>query len=71
MALTSGLDCTHLQIAHLEVNPHPISMLDDLLLFICIPSFFLYTFLKMAPEFSGFEPVNAGKWISTILVVRL
>ena len=35
------------QIAGLEVNPHPISMLDDLLLFLCIPSFFLYTFLKV------------------------
>ena len=29
----------------LDVNPHPISFLDDLLLLICLPAFFLYCFL--------------------------
>ena len=58
------------QIAHLEVNPHPISMLDDLLLFICIPSFFLYTFFKIAPEASGYMTARPETLLSTVLVVR-
>ena len=29
-------------VACLEVNPHPISLLDDMLLFFCMPAFFLY-----------------------------
>ena len=58
------------KIAHLEVNPHPISMLDDLLLFICIPSFFLYTFFKIAPEASGYMTARPETLFSTILVVR-
>ena len=58
------------KIAHLEVNPHPISMLDDLLLFICIPSFFLYTFFKIAPELSGYMTPRPETLFSTILVVR-
>ena len=29
-------------IGQLDVNPNPISFLDDLLLVICLPSFFIY-----------------------------
>merc|ERR1719400_1627284 len=36
-------------VACLEVNPHPISLLDDLLLFFCLPAFFFYVFVWMAP----------------------
>ena len=53
------------------MNPHPISMLDDLLLFICIPSFFLYTIFKMGPQFSGYTSVQPDQLISTVLVVSL
>ena len=35
-------------VACLEVNPHPISLLDDLLLFFCLPMFFLYFIAWMA-----------------------
>ena len=52
------------------MNPHPISMLDDLLLFICIPSFFLYTFFKIAPEASGYMTACPETLLSTVLVVR-
>ena len=36
-------------VAQLEVNPHPISLLDDLLLFFSLPMFFLYTIVWMLP----------------------
>ena len=36
-------------VACLEVNPQPISLLDDLLLFFCLPAFFLYVMVWMAP----------------------
>ena len=37
------------QITKLDVNMHPISLLDDLLLFFCLPSFFLYTIFTVVP----------------------
>ena len=39
-------------VACLDVNPNPISFLDDLLLFFCLPSFFLYFIVWMAPIFA-------------------
>ena len=35
------------KIAHLDINPNPISFLDDMLLFVCLPSFFLYGILNL------------------------
>ena len=43
------------QISKLEVNPHPISFLDDLLLFVCIPSFFLYALINIMPVFQDID----------------
>lgn len=37
------------QITKLDVNMHPVSLLDDLLLFFCLPSFFLYTIFMVVP----------------------
>lgn len=43
----AGLACR--QLASLNVNANPVSQLDDLLLFICIPSFFLYGIFSIVP----------------------
>ena len=44
-------------IAQFDINPHPISFLDDMLLFFCLPSFFLYAFICLGPSvFYSFEP---------------
>ena len=59
----------HPKIARLEVNPHPISMLDDLLLFICIPSFFLHTFFNLAPQALGYTMACPDALFSIILEV--
>lgn len=37
------------QIAKLDVNTHPMSLLDDVLLYIAIPAFFLETIFSMVP----------------------
>ena len=37
----------------LDVNPHPISFLDDLLLLICLPAFFLFCVLGAIAGISG------------------
>jgi len=37
------------QITKLDVNMNPVSLLDDLLLFFCLPSFFLYTIFTVVP----------------------
>jgi hypothetical protein len=36
-------------LANLDVNPSPISFLDDMLLFFCLPAFFLYFIVWTAP----------------------
>ena len=37
------------QLTRLDVNPQPVSLLDDLLLFLCIPCFFLYGIFSIVP----------------------
>ena len=45
-------------IIHFDINPHPVSFLDDLLLFFCLPSFFLYAFICLGPSIAyEFEAV--------------
>ena len=36
-------------LADFEVNPHPVEFLDDLLLFVCIPSFILHAICESTP----------------------
>ena len=44
-------------LAHFDVNPEPISFLDDMLLFLCLPSFFLYALICLGPSLMvAFEP---------------
>ena len=37
----------------LDLNPHPISLLDDLLLLICLPAFFIYCLLNCISGIGG------------------
>ncbi|XP_067004725.2 proton channel OtopLc [Anabrus simplex] len=37
------------QLTRLDINKHSISLLDDLLLFICIPAFFLHAIFSIVP----------------------
>lgn len=47
MICAAGLACR--QLASLDINANAVSQLDDLLLFICIPSFFLYGIFSIVP----------------------
>ena len=59
-------------IAHFDVNPDPISFLDDMLLFLCLPSFFLYSLICIGPTImSKFEPLYFFKNLLTILQVLI
>ena len=37
------------QLSHLSINKNAVSLLDDLLLFMCIPCFFLYGIFSIVP----------------------
>lgn len=47
--LTLATKAAYFQISKLDVNSHPISILDDVLLFIAIPAFFMDTVFSLAP----------------------
>lgn len=51
------------QLTKMDHNYHPHSLLDDLLLFICIPAFFVNTIFSMVPA------VEYGNAISIILIL--
>ena len=57
------------KLAKLDVNPHPISALDDLLLYICIPSFFFYATVHMVPMVGDAE--NWADMSCDVLLVRV
>ena len=43
------------QVSRLDVNPNPISFLDDLLLIICLPAFFVYSGLTIIASIDNWE----------------
>lgn len=52
----------YFQIARLDVNSHAISMLDDVLLFIAIPAFFMETIFSMVPAIAN------GSWLNMMII---
>ncbi|KAF0307286.1 Proton channel OtopLc [Amphibalanus amphitrite] len=62
------------QLMRLDINIHPISFLDDLLLFICMPAFFLYGILILAPTLfpkEGDEPTVVDIMVPIALVIEV
>jgi hypothetical protein len=49
LLMTVAVILAYRKLTQLDVNNHPISLLDDLLLFICIPAFFLYGIFCIVP----------------------
>lgn len=56
------------QIRKLDINPHPISLLDDLLLFVCIPAFYMETCFTLVPTAINLSFV---KFFNVLFMVRL
>ncbi|KAJ9596313.1 hypothetical protein L9F63_012646, partial [Diploptera punctata] len=49
LLMTVAVILAYRKLTQLDVNQHPVSLLDDLLLFICIPAFFLYGIFSIVP----------------------
>lgn len=57
------------KITMLDVNDHQVSLLDDLLLFICIPAFFLSAIFSIVPavqEQNGLSMANIVLQVITV-----
>uniref|UniRef100_A0A182QKW8 Otopetrin n=1 Tax=Anopheles farauti TaxID=69004 RepID=A0A182QKW8_9DIPT len=59
------------QTSRLDINPHPISRLDDVLLFIAIPAFFSETLFSMIPAFENGSILNGFIVFTQIVQVLL
>ena len=62
---------TYVKIIQLDVNPHPVSFLDDLLLLICIPSYFILFFFSIGAHINQFMPLNFITDFLTIVQVTV
>jgi hypothetical protein len=49
LLMTAAVILAYRKLTQLDINSHPISLLDDLLLFFCIPAFFLYGIFSIVP----------------------
>lgn len=59
------------QTVKLDINEHPISLLDDVLLFICLPAFFMETAFSMTATISILnvvKTIDVGVMVSDILL---
>ncbi|XP_058127051.1 proton channel OtopLc-like [Anopheles ziemanni] len=61
----------YFQTSKLDINPHPISRLDDVLLFIAIPAFFSETLFSMIPAFENSSILNGFIVFTQIVQVLL
>jgi hypothetical protein len=58
--LTVASASLYYKIAQRDVNPDPISFLDDLLLVVCLPAFFMFGILSLAANILGDNTGPAG-----------
>ena len=58
---------TYFVMSQFDINPHPISFLDDMLLFFCMPSFFLYAIICLGP--SVFIEFEAEFFVRNLLIL--
>ncbi|XP_055587774.1 proton channel OtopLc-like [Uranotaenia lowii] len=56
--MTLAVIIAYFQTAKLDINPHPISRMDDVLLFIAIPAFFSESLFSMIPAFENQSILN-------------
>ena len=61
----------YLNLYKLDVNPHPISFLDDLLLLICLPAFFLYCVLGAYSGMDGKDTKYKSYIAANLLTVSI
>lgn len=61
----------YMQTIQLDVNHHPISKLDDVLLFIAIPAFFLETIFSLIPAVVNGSYLNIAIFLAQIMQVLI
>ncbi|XP_055685215.1 proton channel OtopLc-like isoform X2 [Lutzomyia longipalpis] len=61
----------YFQTSKLDVNTHPMSMLDDVLLFIAIPAFFLETIFSMVPAIYNVSVLNICIILSQLIQILI
>ena len=61
----------YMQTSKLDINHHPISKLDDVLLFIAIPAFFLETIFSMVPAVYYLNGLNMAIALTQIVQVLI
>lgn len=59
------------QTSKLDINTHPMSNLDDVLLFIAVPAFFMETVLSLASAVDNRLPLNICIAVAQILQVLI
>lgn len=59
------------QLRKLDINEHPISLLDDVLLFICLPAFFMETFFSLIATISILNIVKTIDFIVMFIQVTI
>lgn len=61
VVLILAVIAAYLQVSKLDINSHSMSMLDDVLLFIAIPAFFMDTIFSFVPA------VVNGSWLNMLI----
>uniref|UniRef100_A0A1B0DEM1 Otopetrin n=1 Tax=Phlebotomus papatasi TaxID=29031 RepID=A0A1B0DEM1_PHLPP len=61
----------YFQISKLDINTHPMSKLDDVLLFIAIPAFFLETIFSMVPAIYNGSVLNICIILSQLVQILI
>ncbi|CAH0669009.1 unnamed protein product [Spodoptera exigua] len=59
------------QLRQLDINEHPISLLDDVLLFICLPAFFMETVFSLVATISYANIVKSIDFIIMVIQVLI
>lgn len=54
------------QMRKLDINEHPVSLLDDVLLFICLPAFTLETVLSLIATISILNAVKIAAFVAMV-----
>ncbi|XP_014254959.1 otopetrin-1-like [Cimex lectularius] len=71
LLMTASVIPAYHQITKLDVNSKQISLLDDLLLFTCIPAFFVQTILSVIPSWNSNKYVNLTTIILQMIQVLI
>ncbi|XP_012287936.1 otopetrin-3 [Orussus abietinus] len=69
--MTSSAILAYRQITKLDVNRHAISLLDDILLFVAIPAFFLYAIFSIIPATQKHDILKISSVILGVIQVLI